>query len=144
MVPAPAQGALAVETREDVATRLPGLAVALAALDDPPTRAAVTAERSLMAHLGAGCAAPVGALARSDDGGAPRPGDGDGSAARLRLDALVASLDGARRLVVREAGSAREAEALGARAAHSLLEAGAAGIADLRAGRAGGSTGGRR
>ena len=143
MVPAPAQGALAVETREDVATRLPGLAVALAALDDPPTRAAVTAERSLMAHLGAGCAAPVGALARSDDGGGSG-GDGDGSAARLRLDALVASLDGARRLVVREAGFAREAEALGARAARSLLEAGAAGIADLRAGRAGGSTGGRR
>ena len=145
MVPAPAQGALAVETREDVATRLPGLAVALAALDDPPTRAAVTAERSLMAHLGAGCAAPVGALARPDDGGGSGGDDGgDGSAARLRLDALVASLDGARRLVVREAGSAREAEALGARAARSLLEAGAAGIADLRAGRAGGSTGGRR
>lgn len=137
MVPAPAQGALAVETREDVATRLPGLAVALAALDDPPTRAAVTAERSLMAHLGAGCAAPVGALARPDGGG-------DGSAARLRLDALVASPDGARRLVVRETGPAREAEALGARAARSLLEAGAAGIADLRAGRADGSIGGRR
>lgn len=145
MVPAPAQGALAVETREDVATRLPGLAAALTALDDPPTRAAVTAERSLMAHLGAGCAAPVGALARPDDGGGSGgDGGGDGSAARLRLDALVASLDGARRLVVREAGSAREAEALGARAARSLLEAGAAGIADLRAGRAGGSTGGRR
>lgn len=145
MVPAPAQGALAVETREDVATRLPGLAVALAALDDPSTRAAVTAERSLMAHLGAGCAAPVGALARPDDGGGSGGDDGgDGSAARLRLDALVASPDGARRLVVRETGPAREAEALGARAARSLLEAGAAGIADLRAGRAGGSIGGRR
>ena len=145
MVPAPAQGALAVETREDVATRLPGLAAALTALDDPPTRAAVTAERSLMAHLGAGCAAPVGALARPDDGGGSGgDGGGDGSTARLRLDALVASPDGARRLVVREAGPAREAEALGARAARSLLEAGAAGIADLRAGRAGGSTGGRR
>lgn len=145
MVPAPAQGALAVETREDVATRLPGLAVALAALDDPSTRAAVTAERSLMAHLGAGCAAPVGALARPDGGGGSGgDGGGDGSAARLRLDALVASPDGARRLVVRETGPAREAEALGARAARSLLEAGAAGIADLRAGRAGGSIGGRR
>ena len=145
MVPAPAQGALAVETREDVATRLPGLAVALAALDDPPTRAAVTAERSLMAHLGAGCAAPVGALARPDDGGGSGgDGGGDGSTARLRLDALVASPDGARRLVVREAGSAREAEALGARAARSLLEAGAAGIADLGAGGAGGRGGRRR
>lgn len=145
MVPAPAQGALAVETREDVATRLPGLAVALAALDDPSTRAAVTAERSLMAHLGAGCAAPVGALARPDDGGGSGgDGGGDGNTARLRLDALVASPDGARRLVVRETGPAREAEALGAQAARSLLEAGAAVIADLRAGRAGGSTGGRR
>ena len=145
MVPAPAQGALAVETREDVATRLPGLAVALAALDDPSTRAAVTAERSLMAHLGAGCAAPVGALARPDDGGGSGgDGGGDGSTVRLRLDALVASPDGARRLVVRETGPAREAEALGAQAARSLLEAGAAVIADLRAGRAGGSTGGRR
>ena len=145
MVPAPAQGALAVETREDVATRLPGLAVALAALDDPSTRAAVTAERSLMAHLGAGCAAPVGALARPDDGGGSGGDDGgDGSAARLRLDALVASPDGARRLVVREAGPAREAEALGARAARSLLEAGAAGIADLGAGGAGGRGGRRR
>ena len=141
MVPAPAQGALAVETREDVATRLPGLAVALAALDDPSTRAAVTAERSLMAHLGAGCAAPVGALARPDDGG---DGGGDGSAARLRLDAIVASPDGARRLAVREVASAREAEELGARAARSLLEVGAAGIADLGAGGAGGRGGRRR
>ena len=143
MVPAPAQGALAVETREDVAARLPGLAAALAALDDPPTRAAVTAERSLMAHLGAGCAAPVGALARPDGGGGDgRPYSDDGG--RLRLDAIVASPDGARRLAVREVASAREAEELGARAARSLLEAGAAGIADLGAGGAGGRGGRRR
>ena len=151
MVPAPAQGALAVETREDVAARLPGLAAALAALDDPPTRAAVTAERSLMAHLGAGCAAPVGALARPDGGGGDgRPHSDDGGrlrpdcGGRLRLDAIVASPDGARRLAVREVASAREAEALGARAARSLLEAGAAVIADLGAGGAGGRGGRRR
>ena len=150
MVPAPAQGALAVETREDVAARLPGLAAALAALDDPPTRAAVTAERSLMAHLGAGCAAPVGALARPDGGGGDgRPHSDDGrphsdDGGRLRLDAIVASPDGARRLAVREVASAREAEELGARAARSLLEAGAAGIADLGAGGAGGRGGRRR
>ena len=61
MLPAPAQGALAVETRtgEDSAE----LARAVAALDDEPTRLAVTAERALMARLGAGCAAPVGAWA---------------------------------------------------------------------------------
>ncbi|OLO51951.1 hydroxymethylbilane synthase [Actinomyces oris] len=62
MLPAPAQGALAVEARagEDSAE----LARAVAALDDEPTRLAVTAERALMARLSAGCAAPVGAWAR--------------------------------------------------------------------------------
>ena len=62
MLPAPAQGALAVEARtgEDSAE----LARAVAVLDDESTRLAVTAERALMARLGAGCAAPVGAWAR--------------------------------------------------------------------------------
>ena len=61
MLPAPAQGALAVEARagEDSVE----LARAVAALNDEPTRLAVTAERALMARLGAGCAAPVGAWA---------------------------------------------------------------------------------
>ena len=61
MLPAPAQGALAVEARadEDCAE----LARVAAVLDDEPTRLAVTAERALMARLGAGCAAPVGAWA---------------------------------------------------------------------------------
>ena len=67
MLPAPAQGALAVETRagEDSVE----LARAVAALDDEPTRLAVTAERALMARLGAGCAAPVGAWAHLRGGG---------------------------------------------------------------------------
>ncbi|WP_326938054.1 hydroxymethylbilane synthase [Actinomyces naeslundii] len=94
MLPAPAQGALAVETRAgalearegggisksaetagdsenprrsengEAAASSTALARAVAALDDEPTRLAVTAERSLMARLGAGCAAPVGAWAR--------------------------------------------------------------------------------
>ena len=59
MLPAPAQGALAVECRAGD-TRLVAL---LAELDDADTRAAVTAERVLLAELEAGCSAPVGAIA---------------------------------------------------------------------------------
>ena len=59
MVPAPGQGALAVECRSDDVE----LAELLATIDDQATRAAVTAERSLLAALEAGCSAPVGAYA---------------------------------------------------------------------------------
>jgi hydroxymethylbilane synthase len=59
MLPAPGQGALAVECRADRAD----LVACLVPLDDPPTRAAVTAERALLARTEAGCSAPVGALA---------------------------------------------------------------------------------
>jgi hydroxymethylbilane synthase len=59
LLPAPAQGALAVECRRDD----PVTAAHLAILDHAPTRAAVTAERAFLAALGAGCSAPVGALA---------------------------------------------------------------------------------
>lgn len=61
MLPAPGQGALAVECRRDHPLR-----AVLAALDDPGTRRCVTAERALLARLEAGCSAPVGALARPD------------------------------------------------------------------------------
>ena len=67
MLPAPAQGALAVEARAGECST--ALARAVAALDDEPTRLAVTAERALMARLGAGCAAPVGAWAHLRGGG---------------------------------------------------------------------------
>ncbi|WP_369206163.1 hydroxymethylbilane synthase [Streptomyces sp. PU-14G] len=59
VLPAPGQGALAVECAASNAH----LAAQLAELDDPHTRAAVTAERTLLAALEAGCSAPVGALA---------------------------------------------------------------------------------
>jgi hydroxymethylbilane synthase len=60
MLPAPAQGALAIECRvDDIDTEL----LLRAAVDDEPTRAAVTAERAMLAALEAGCSAPVGALA---------------------------------------------------------------------------------
>lgn len=68
LIPAPGQGALAVECRSaDLASGSP-LAAALAALDHEPTRLAVTAERAMLARLEVGCSAPVGALARSEDG----------------------------------------------------------------------------
>jgi hydroxymethylbilane synthase len=57
-LPAPAQGALAVQVRAGSAT-----ARLVAAIDDPATRRTVTAERSLLREIGAGCHAPVGALA---------------------------------------------------------------------------------
>ena len=68
MVPAPGQGALAVECRAEDATH-GAPAVAYHALDDAASRAAVTAERALLARLEAGCTAPVGALARPDAAG---------------------------------------------------------------------------
>jgi hydroxymethylbilane synthase len=81
MLPAPGQGALAVETRiEDAA-----LQAALGLLDDASTRASVLAERALLARLEAGCAAPVGALAEVVEGE-------DGP--ELSLRAVVGSIDG--------------------------------------------------
>ena len=64
VLPAPGQGALAVECRADDL----GVRAALAALDDPVTRACVTAERTVLADLAAGCAAPVACRARVVDG----------------------------------------------------------------------------
>lgn len=91
MLPAPGQGALAIQCRAgDGVTR--GV---LAALDDPIARATTTAERAFLAALGGGCAAPVAAL------GAVRASD-DGP--RLHLQGLVASVDGTR--TVRVSGDA--------------------------------------
>jgi len=74
MVPAPGQGALAIECRADDAE----LVALLATIDHAATRATVTAERSLLAALEAGCSAPVGAYATI------QPGTG-----RVRLHAVV-------------------------------------------------------
>ncbi len=62
-VPAPAQGAIALETVAGTA-----VAGACATVDDPPTRIAVTAERAVLAGLGGGCLLPLGAWARIEDG----------------------------------------------------------------------------
>lgn len=68
MVPAPGQGALAVECLRETATAATPLAAALAALDDAATRLAITAERAVLAELGASCTTPVGAHGQYDDG----------------------------------------------------------------------------
>jgi hydroxymethylbilane synthase len=111
MLPAPGQGALAIEVRSELATedptRGPALLDALAALDDPATRACVTAERSLLAALEAGCAAPVGALAEVQAGGA------------LRLRGVLATEHGLLR--AEATGPVDQPEALGRQLARELL-----------------------
>ncbi|WP_066583630.1 hydroxymethylbilane synthase [Cellulomonas timonensis] len=99
MTPAPGQGALGVEVRSPGTVESLGedLAEALAGLDDPRTRLAVFAERTLLFHLEAGCAAPVGAHAWIDESAPDDP--------RLMLDAVVISLDGSTEL--RRSGSVR-------------------------------------
>jgi hydroxymethylbilane synthase len=111
-VPAPGQGALAVECRnadEDVVRVLAGL-------DDPRTRAAVTAERAVLAALGAGCSAPMGAFADTIAGV-----QGDD----LSLHAVVAAVDGSTTVRLSTSGPREEAEELGRALAAALLTEGA-------------------
>lgn len=112
MLPAPGQGALACECRaNDAAT-----ALLLAVLDDPDTRAAVTAERTLLATLEAGCSAPVGALADVAWGD-----DGD----ELWLRAVVGDLSGAPAIRRSATGTPAHAAALGEQLAKEMLADGA-------------------
>ncbi|MGY5884030.1 hydroxymethylbilane synthase [Modestobacter lacusdianchii] len=114
VLPAPAQGALAVECRTDD-TRVRDL---LAALDDPSARACVAAERSVLAALEAGCSAPVAAhaeFAEAEDG-----------TAELYLRASVTAIDGSDGVRGSVTGPAVEAEALGRQLAEELLDRGAA------------------
>jgi hydroxymethylbilane synthase len=119
VLPAPGQGALAVEC----AASDPELAAQLAELDDPGTRAAVTAERSLLAALEAGCSAPVGALADLVD---------DGQTTELRLRGVVGTTDGTELVQMSITGPAPasddEARALGRELAAEMLAKGAAGL----------------
>ena len=88
MLPAPAQGALAVEATTAALAPSPWFAERLAAVDDAATRAAVTAERSLLRALEAGCSAPVAAYAELESGADPA------AAQVLRLRALAIRPDG--------------------------------------------------
>lgn len=119
MLPAPGQGALAVECRDDD----PVVLALLAELDDPDTRACITAERALLAALEAGCSAPVGALAEVVEGE-------DG--AELSLRAFAGSLDGSLELRRSAVGPVEAAARLGTELAFVLLEDGAAAVAGPR------------
>ncbi|MFG3716192.1 hydroxymethylbilane synthase [Streptomyces massasporeus] len=125
VLPAPGQGALAIECTADNAD----LIAALAELDDPFTRIAVTAERSLLAALEAGCSAPVGALADLL---------ADGQIVKeMRLRAVVGTTDGTRMVQLSTTGPVPEthdgAMALGRELAAEMLAQGAAGLMGERA-----------
>ena len=104
VLPQVGQGALAVECRADD----DGTRELLARVDDAEVRAAVTAERAYLAELGGGCNLPCGALAEAD---------GDGG---LRLEALLASLDG--RITLRARVDGHDPGAVGAEAARRLVD----------------------
>jgi hydroxymethylbilane synthase len=108
MLPAPGQGALAVECREAD----PELAALLATATDEASMAAVVAERSLLEALAAGCSAPVGAYAAGAD--------------QIRMRAAVMSTDGRRVLRAHGGGPAADARRLGRDLAAELLSRGAA------------------
>jgi hydroxymethylbilane synthase len=110
MLPAPGQGALAVECRTEDAD----LRALLATVDDPSSHAAVTAERSLLAALQGGCSAPVGAYA------AHTPGTGT-----VHLRAAVFDRDGAGAVRACGEAAAGEARSLGHKLAGELLRRGA-------------------
>ena len=112
MLPAPAQGALAVECRTtDIETAW--YADALRSLDCPASRAAAGAERSLLATLEAGCIAPVGAYATVTDG-------------VLTLAGAVIAVDGTTRVTGELAGAVDDAAAVGRELALQLFSRGAA------------------
>jgi hydroxymethylbilane synthase len=113
LMPAPGQGALAVECP---ASR-PELADLLSQIDDAASRAATDAERGLLAALQAGCSAPVGAYAAGTS--------------VLRLDAVVAAADGGEALRAGAAGPAGQAAQIGRQVAAELLSRGAGRYTDV-------------
>ena len=117
LLPAVGQGTLALQTRAG-----DGLERALDALDDPLARACLAAERAFLVGLEGDCNVPLAALAEP------------GADGRLRLRALVASLDGAQVARSEQWAPLAQAESAGRRAAEQVLAGGGAEIlACLRA-----------
>jgi len=102
-LPAVGQGAIGIETRaDDAETR-----ALVAAVDDPDTAIAVTAERAFLAVLDGSCRTPIAGHARVSDG-------------TLRFHGLIAKTDGSEALDVRREGATADAAALGADAGREL------------------------
>lgn len=116
MLPAPGQGALAVEC---LASR-PDMIELLSSIEDRASRAATDAERSVLAALQAGCSAPIGAYAAGTD--------------ELRLDAIVVAADGGAALRGSISGPAAAATRLGQEIAADLLARGADRYTDVSGG----------
>ena len=112
MLPAPGQGALAVQCRADDGETLEILAV----IEDPDTRSATTAERAFLTHLGGGCSLPVAAFANADGSG-------------IELQGLVSSTDG--KTVIHCRGWGQDPEELGQECALQAIDQGAAEILRL-------------
>ncbi|MBA2445283.1 MAG: hydroxymethylbilane synthase [Nocardioidaceae bacterium] len=120
MLPAPGQGALAIEVAASAGSLAGDIS---AALDDPFSRAAVTAERALLRTLEAGCLAPVGALAYVAEGD-------DGP--ELWLRGVVVALDGSRAVRQSAVGSTADPTEVGDRLAKEMLAEGADSIMQER------------
>jgi len=114
MVPAPGQGCLAAQCRDDDHDTF----TALAALEHRESRLAFEAERSLMWRLGGGCALPLGALAEVAGGGG-----GGGGGGGIALTAIVCLPDGSR--LLRASAEAATPEDAASRVAKELIDAGA-------------------
>jgi len=114
MYPAVGQGALGIECRADDAETVE----MLSKIDDVVTHSRVTAERALLAHLRAGCHAPVGAATRMEG-------------AVVVLEGVVLSPDGSQRMFAERRDSTANAEALGRAVGERLLQQGAAGLIGL-------------
>lgn len=108
MLPAPGQGALAVQCRADDAAVLE----LLRGLDERNVRAATDAERGFLEGLGGGCAAPIAAFGRADEG-------------RIHLEGLVLSLDGQRQIRLVWEGPATDGRRVGLRLAAEARAKGA-------------------
>lgn len=106
-IPAPAQGALAIQTRaDDERTN-----EIIAAIDDAKARTTATAERMILTTMQCGCHAPVGAYAKI-------------TAGKIKIRAFICDLQGENYIVRQTTGPTAEAETLAEQLAHELLDAG--------------------
>jgi hydroxymethylbilane synthase len=111
MLPAPGQGALGVQCRDDAESLN-----LLRAISDPATAAAVRAERAFLARLGGGCAVPIAADASPDEQG------------QLYLRGRVCARDGSMQIDVSHVGSMTAVDHLGSELAKAALAQGAAAL----------------